>query len=262
VGERTLDAESLENEAEGRVDSAGHRAGRESMKLVHRDVFVCLSLCLGLAGSAQADVIQLVSSKDNTLIEGPNAVSDGAGLHFFAGTTIASTIRRGLIAFDIAGNIPAGSTVQSARLQLHMSKTIGPEAVFELHQALANWGEGTTIGTRGEGGGAPATAGDATWLNTFWDDSGSPPTWANPGGDFRADASASTSVAGVDFYTFAATNTLAADVQFFLDNPQSNFGWVLIAQDETAIGYAKRFDTRENSNPSFRPLLTVEFTPP
>jgi hypothetical protein len=232
------------------------------MKHVRRDIFLCLSLCLGLHGSAQADVVQLVSSKDNTLIQSSDPVSDGAGVHFFAGTTIANSIRRGLIAFDIAGNIPAGSTVQSVRLQLHMSKTIGPEGSFELHQVLADWGEGTSIGTRGEGGGAPATVGDATWLNTFWDDSGSPPTWANPGGDFRPDPSASASVEGVGFYTFEASNTLVADVQFFLDNPQSNFGWVLVAQDETAIGYAKRFDTRENSNPSFRPQLTVEFTPP
>jgi hypothetical protein len=234
------------------------------MKLVLRDSLLrfALCLCLPFSALAQADVVQLGTSKDNTIIQSEDLVSDGAGMHFFAGTTINNYVRRGLIAFDIAGSIPAGSTVTSVQLRLHMSKTIGPDAIFELHQAVADWGEGTSVGTRGEGGGAPATTNDATWLNTFWDDSGSPPTWANPGGDFLSTPTASTSIAGVGYYTFDASNTLVADVQSFLDYPQGNFGWVVTAQDETAIGYAKRFDTKENTNPMFRPLFTVEFTPP
>ena len=50
---------------------------------------------------------------------------------------------------------------------------------------------------------------------------------------------------------------MVADVQAWLDNPASNFGWLMLG-DETAIATAKRFDTRESASP---PMLTIEFTP-
>ena len=48
---------------------------------------------------------------------------------------------------------------------------------------------------------------------------------------------------------------MVADVQSWLDNPASNFGWLVLG-DETAIATAKRFDTRESASP---PILTIEF---
>ena len=45
---------------------------------------------------------------------------------------------------------------------------------------------------------------------------------------------------------------MVADVQGWLDNPASNFGWLMLG-DETAIVTAKRFDTRESASP---PVLT------
>ena len=50
---------------------------------------------------------------------------------------------------------------------------------------------------------------------------------------------------------------MVADVQAWLDNPASNFGWLVLG-DETAIATAKRFDTRESASP---PMLTIEFIP-
>ena len=50
---------------------------------------------------------------------------------------------------------------------------------------------------------------------------------------------------------------MVADVQSWLDNPASNFGWLVLG-DETAIATAKRFDTRESASP---PVLTIEYTP-
>ena len=46
---------------------------------------------------------------------------------------------------------------------------------------------------------------------------------------------------------------MVADVQSWLDNPASNFGWLVLG-DETAIATAKRFDTRESASP---PVLTI-----
>jgi hypothetical protein len=50
---------------------------------------------------------------------------------------------------------------------------------------------------------------------------------------------------------------MVADAQSWLDNPASNFGWLVLG-DETAIATAKRFDTRESAGP---PMLTIQFTP-
>ena len=50
-------------------------------------------------------------------------VSNGAGRHFFAGATASGDLRRGLIAFAIAGHVPAGSIVASATLKLRMTMT-------------------------------------------------------------------------------------------------------------------------------------------
>ena len=54
---------------------------------------------------------------------------------------------------------------------------------------------------------------------------------------------------------------MIADVQMWLDDPGSDYGWLLLG-DESTTRTTKRFDTRENSVPSNRPVLTVEFEPP
>ena len=52
---------------------------------------------------------------------------------------------------------------------------------------------------------------------------------------------------------------MAADIQQWLDDPASNYGWIL-AGNESANQTTKRFATRENSDEGHRPLLTVEYT--
>jgi spore coat protein A len=53
--------------------------------------------------------------------------------------------------------------------------------------------------------------------------------------------------------------TLAADVQSWLSNPSTNFGWVVVGQ-EGSNNTAKRFDTREIADPTFRPVLQVTYS--
>jgi hypothetical protein len=69
--------------------------------------------------------------------------------------------------------------------------------------------------------------------------------------------SASQSVDATGFYSWSGP-ALVADVQSWLDNPQNNFGWVLIG-NESVPQTAKRFDTRENIETSFRPALSVQY---
>lgn len=208
------------------------------------------------AAPAHAAVITLGSIQDNTLYEtGPGNLSNGAGEHLFAGLTATSLARRGLLQFDVAGAIPAGSTINSATLTLHMSKTISGIHNVELHRTLASWGEAGSNAPGEEGGGTTAQTGDATWVHRSFNTV----NWTNLGGDFAATASASTSVNDIGFYSWTSAG-VTGDVQFWLDNPGSNFGWILLG-NESVSGSAKRFDTRENATASFRPELSIDYTP-
>src|SRR5438105_2666270 len=104
-----------------------------------------------LENRATPTTISLTPSADDTLFQDPNGqLSDGAGQHFYVGTTIqnANFLRRGALKFDLSA-IPAGSTVTSAILTLNMSKTISGAEPVALHQALKNWGEGASNSAQG-----------------------------------------------------------------------------------------------------------------
>src|SRR6266508_4068945 len=96
------------------------------------------------ASSASAAIINIFPSKDNTLYEYDPAEGDHSnalGNHFFAGVTNMSELRRGVLAFDIAGSIPPGSTITAVSLSLNMSRTLLETArTVELHKLLADWG--------------------------------------------------------------------------------------------------------------------------
>ena len=94
---------------------------------------------------ASATTININPSKDNTLYEFVSVDGDRSnalGDHFFAGMTAEGLIRRGVLAFDIAGSIPPGSTITSVSLSMNMSRTISDTRIVRLHKLLANWGEG------------------------------------------------------------------------------------------------------------------------
>lgn len=204
------------------------------------------------------EAISLGPSKDNTLYENATgAFSNGVGDHIFVGNNTGGQARRTVVAFDIAGNIPADSIIQNVTLTLRMSRTrAGPETI-KLHGLLADWGEGTSNALGNEGGGASSASGDATWVHRFFNSD----SWSNPGGDFSSTVSASASVAGSGSYAWGSTSQLVTDVQGWLDDQSSNFGWILIG-NEAASQTAKRFDSRENGTDANRPVLTVTYTPP
>lgn len=215
-----------------------------------------LTLAWLVASSASADVVTLQASKDNTLYQdAAGSLSNGAGQHFFAGNNDNNLPRRGVIAFNLS-SIPTGSTITSVTLTLYMSRSRAQNETVTLHRALADWGEGTSIASGEEGGGAPAATGDATWLHRFYNTL----FWSTVGGDFSATASASSTVGGQSgSYSWSSTG-MATDVQFWLSNPGSNFGW-LVRGNESTNKTTKRFDSRQNTTVSRRPVLTVNYTP-
>jgi len=217
-------------------------------------IAVAVLLAIGTSGAATGTVA-IQPSMDNTLFEdSQGALSNGAGIHFFAGKTAINELRRGLIAFDIAGSVPPGVTITDVTLTMNMSKTIAGPASVSLHRVGMDWGEGTADAPGQEGTGTTASGGDATWLHTF------SPTefWLSPGGDFDAFDSATTVVSGINVYTWGSTPDMIADVSEWRDDPANNFGWLVIVAEPTFIS-AKRFDSRESDNP---PVLRVTWDDP
>jgi hypothetical protein len=236
---------------------------------------VVLSLVgIAHAQTAAASSITIAPSKDNTLIQQTSPtgqLSNGLG-DIFVGRTnqdgqgpATISIRRGLIDFNVAGKLPAGATLTGVTLTLRDVMGLNGSPTVELHRALQDWGEGSSFQNGGTG--AAAQNGDATWLYTFYN-SVTPAlslTWATLGGSYSPTVSASTVVtdslgAGQSFSW--SSPQMVADVQSWLSNPATNFGWVILG-DESQGQTAKRFNSRESTvSPNVPPMLTINFTVP
>src|SRR4029453_9222198 len=86
--------------------------------------FVIATMLCGIGPSlAIAQLANINPIKDNTLYEydpTEGDVSNALGNHFFAGETGMGELRRGVLAFDIAGSVPAGSTILGVTLSLNL----------------------------------------------------------------------------------------------------------------------------------------------
>jgi hypothetical protein len=209
---------------------------------------------LQLSGSVQAATVSIHPTADTTLQEAYPDYNYGDGTSFTAGGRRQGGRTRALLLFDIAGNIPVGSTINSVTLTLSCieAPSGGINSIFDLNRLNASWGEGNGS----DHGGTTAGPGQATWNNRFGS-SGSP--WITPGGDFFSTASASRSVAGAGNYTFASTAALVADVQAWLSSPASDFGWLLRSESESTATTIRRFGSRDDGISA--PTLTINYTP-
>jgi len=208
-------------------------------------VWVITSSCLLWAPGAFAAIVTINPSQDNTLAQELPDNSSGACDSIFSGNIDDLTVpaaRRALIQFDIAGQIPPGSTINSVTLNMAVTRGSNHvDSTFELHTVTTSWVEGADdCGPRGGGQGVPATNGAVTW-NTM------------PG--FGA-ASGSTLINSTS-PVWSSTAAMVADVQNWLDNPVNSNGWIVIG-DETNPTTTRRFDSREGGS---APELVVDFTP-
>ena len=230
---------------------------------------IVLAVTLGVSNAWPAS-ITIGASKDNSIFQNLAANSAGGAAGIFTGTTGTGSPRRGLIAFDVAGSVPAGATITSAQLTLNLALSGGgSKQTVGLHRLFADWGEGTAgsdlATVHFSGGGFAAGPGDATWNQRFFGSA----AWSNPGaiGDFNPSASASAAIesAGVNPtpYDWLSTPELMSDVQSWLDNPATSFGWILINANETPPSSARAFFSRSATvnaggdplDPSARPAL-------
>ncbi|MEE9603649.1 MAG: PKD domain-containing protein [Thermoguttaceae bacterium] len=202
--------------------------------------------------------VVLEAERDATIYEeGNGTIANGSGSYLFTGRTESrngSAERRALLAFPITQTFPEGSTITSVSLELTMSRTNSGGQSVRLHRLLEDWSEGPSDPPGQEGGGATAVAGDVTWIHREFSET----LWTTSGASFAQSASATLQVANEGSYTYSSTPELVADVQGWLDDASSNFGWVLVV-DAPATGSAKRFNSRENSTASTRPKLRINY---
>lgn len=205
-----------------------------------------------------AQTVVLGAAKDNTIYSNLVTNSNGAGDNITSGAIQSSPVRRALLMFDLSA-IPPGAVVTAASLRLVMNRTVSGVHTFSLHRLNENWGEGlSNAGAGGDGNGAAAQAGDATWTCSFADGAGGcTSTWSASGGAFQPAASAITAVNAGGPYTWSSAQ-LITDVQDWVSNGATNFGWILVG-GEGNPGSAKRFSSRTNPVVGDRPTLTVSY---
>jgi hypothetical protein len=207
--------------------------------------------------TAQTTVV-IPCAADNTLYFDPaGGLSNGKGAGFFVGINGIGQRLRGLLRFDVAAAVPAGATIVSATLTIDSQQSnYAPVLGVTVHLADQAWGEGNSSAPAGGGFGGAATAGDATWLHTFYPGN----LWTTPGGDFGPVRFTIPSPQ-LGIATSPPGPETVADVQSWLDNPTQNFGWVL-KSDETLVGAtARRYATRE-ATVGTKPTLTVRYLLP
>ena len=221
----------------------------------------------GFALRAGAASLTNNSSADTSLLEIEPAHNNGG-----QGFTISGALQnppvnplrtRALYRFDFTA-LPTNTLIRAVVLELTVTRQPGDglaNSAFGIHRMLRPWGEGTNVAIDHPGQGTPATAGEATWSHSFF------PTnaWAAAGGAADVDfVGAESSFADVTIDgtspRFATTPELVDDLQSWVNNPQSNFGWILISDAEDTAFTARHFGSRED--PNNHPNLEIEFLVP
>jgi hypothetical protein len=217
-----------------------------------------------LSHQVMAETLILEPEKDNTLFDDAQGrFSNGAGQYLFMGRTAGDKgldrlLRRALVSFDLT-DIPSGSQISRVELRLTIDKVAfgASDGTATIHRLLSDWGEASSDAPGPEGQGTWASAGDATWVHTFFDTE----SWTTEGGDYSATASqGSIFSSSPQTLVFPSSAELTADVDSWVNQPENNFGWI-IRGDEVVEQNARRFLSREHSNTQGRPTLTIEYTP-
>lgn len=210
----------------------------------------------------------LTPVKDTSIYANVASNGNGAGQYLFMGRTddqngIPASLRRALVAFDLTG-IPATAVIDSVKMEFFISNVPGmgsPKGgTASLHRLTSPWGEGAADATGQEGQGAPAQAGDATWSHAFWNTT----TWTTDGGDYQAVASATQAytATGEGLLTFTGTASMVDDVQFWLGNPGSNYGWILRGEEGSGMNPTQQTARQLLSSENLAlnvPTLTVDY---
>jgi len=201
---------------------------------------------------AQLTTVALGASQDASLYWAAPGTANGSGqwLHSRFDDLADVQTHDFLVRFDVAGQLPAGAVVQSARIEL-VCVEVFSTADFPLvaQRVTQPWTQGASDAPGSEWTGAPALPGDVTASHASFPATPWTLPIVAPGGVTGA------SIQPVGTWVLPSTPNSVAAVQAWLDQPATNFGLYLSTQ-ETA-----RFASRENGTfPG--PRLVLEYLPP
>jgi hypothetical protein len=217
---------------------------------------VVSAVLLAAGGLVKGDLVAyLPAAQDATLLGGTDAAANRslADPGLFAGVDGAGNPRRGLIEFNIGAKIPAGSTITGVTLQMDLGQAAGSgggvgggtggSQTISLFDESQAWGQPTNVAGASSfsaiGHGGSAATGDATWNDAFFNTT----PWTTAGGDYSSslsDRGDATVGATLTTYPWSAAG-MTADVQNWLNNPATNFGWLIRNSDETSLADFRAF---------------------
>jgi hypothetical protein len=180
-----------------------------------------------------------------------------AVLHVGDPADIART-RRTLVRFkDIAANLPADIVITSAALYLHCKdENSATDYNISAYRVLLNWVEGTEN--------AAIQTGSCCWnyaqhtglpWNVVGCDAASDVIGEDSTADSAATAETTTLVTGTGWFTWDLTNA----VQNWYSDNWSEYGVILINDDEGTSNSMKLFDSKESATDGHRPRLAVTY---
>jgi hypothetical protein len=214
------------------------------------------ALAAGL-GRAEAELVTFLPASADAAMRSDNPdVNYGSSPALFVGvsrTLLNPPTNHSLLRFDLAG-VPTDATIISATLRIVVvSTSIKAADNFDLCRMLKGWGEGAQSGL-------PAAAGESSWNARVAP--GSP--WGAGGGqadvDFVAVPSCTATIAGPGSTNDFSSAGMVDDLQFWLNQPEANFGWILLASGELP-GTGRQIGSRESSVTN-SPVLELHYTVP
>jgi hypothetical protein len=207
--------------------------------------------------STNSITLAFYPAKDGTIFNNQAATSPngnyGAGgseLLQVGYASPSSMYARTLVQFDLS-SLPTNAIIESISLEFTpgSSGTFVPEiAIYKMNQT---WTEGTTsfctynspCNTQGV---AIAPGGtDVTWNEISYSGTGTNP-WITSGGTFSAVSSATSVDLGASTILYNSTG-LKNDVQDWVSNSATNFGWILKTDFITNSSAMRRFRSREGA---------------
>ncbi|MBW2974170.1 DNRLRE domain-containing protein, partial [Candidatus Woesearchaeota archaeon] len=193
----------------------------------------------------------ITASKDSYINQYVNTENNGARLGLRVGKAGTATRRlRTLIEFNLS-SIPGDAVITNAVLSLYYSEDIDASGnrIHGVHRVLESWEEGSGLGDTN----------DANINGTTWDERWYSQNWASAGGSFNSTATDTQTVGDSESYGWIEWN-VTSDVQYFLGNPGSNFGWLIKDTDEATLSTRKYYNSTEDPDASSWPKLEVNYT--
>lgn len=239
-----------------------------------------IGLLLAGGSAVRAGVIDIPESADAGLFAGGGANNSLATPGIYVGVDAKGNVKRGLIEFNVASSLPAGSIITGVTLQMAVGIVAGSEGspviddgpvqTISLYNENQQWGAPSNVPGAAYfdsyGNGIAAQTGDATWNNAA-----TPGTAWNvaPGGNWTSSSVdlADAQVPGTKGYIVTwSSAALAAEVQNWLDNPSSNDGLLVKDQDETTLTTFRGFYSEQGAenygDMTLAPELEVTYTSP